>query len=672
MSVSEAVQPRRLGANDPCWCGSGLKYKRCHRNQDLAERVKRAEGLDAGEHRHLEHLCDWWRPPTNQPAALQQAFFRRLSQMRRDGAILLHIRNQAALARDEGLFEKALDEIEKAGVLAHFGGIDDPDPEQVALAQRVCDRLFGAGAVELVASGMRWKHSGETDFKRTPGGRIGYWGGAHKGLGPLLTQVIYDTKKREGIDASAPIWMSVALGELLLGLEEARSSIAEWVFPYREHGADMELFEFDQLVGSILDDWVRSDQPQRVLGAIAVGLWLRDDLADGFDTVAARHKFDDETRDVIEPFWDLAHEEAQARILEIADDDWATPEGAARIQTAAVSRHESDSAAETMAELEMPALERWEVDETKPRAVLPAATKAELAEVFGGVDAVHERFRQERDQIATNLAELSSQRNELEDHRATLRAKLAGLDEQEEQLGFAVAEVEDNLSGIDRLEIQELARAISQLMRGAGERLSALEEVYATTSASEGMTPETREARGLLMEYEQLRASGTLDAMPVLTRRVLNAQVASAQELLGKGNTGPEVQELCTLPVALGINSDSHGKVHLRLVFPRLLGLGESPLADELTEAVVQAARTAMFELGGDERCEVGFGRDLDPGLIELSADSEDGEPSEDLAQVALEVALEAEERLAASGIRFAIRILAADSLAALTGTADG
>jgi preprotein translocase subunit SecA len=21
---------RKLGANDPCWCGSGKKYKRCH------------------------------------------------------------------------------------------------------------------------------------------------------------------------------------------------------------------------------------------------------------------------------------------------------------------------------------------------------------------------------------------------------------------------------------------------------------------------------------------------------------------------------------------------------------------------------------------------------------------------------------------------------------------
>jgi hypothetical protein len=25
----------KLGRNDPCWCGSGIKYKRCHMREDL-------------------------------------------------------------------------------------------------------------------------------------------------------------------------------------------------------------------------------------------------------------------------------------------------------------------------------------------------------------------------------------------------------------------------------------------------------------------------------------------------------------------------------------------------------------------------------------------------------------------------------------------------------------
>ena len=26
----------RVGRNDPCWCGSGKKYKKCHLNQDAS------------------------------------------------------------------------------------------------------------------------------------------------------------------------------------------------------------------------------------------------------------------------------------------------------------------------------------------------------------------------------------------------------------------------------------------------------------------------------------------------------------------------------------------------------------------------------------------------------------------------------------------------------------
>ena len=26
---------QELGRNDPCWCGSGRKYKKCHRDEDV-------------------------------------------------------------------------------------------------------------------------------------------------------------------------------------------------------------------------------------------------------------------------------------------------------------------------------------------------------------------------------------------------------------------------------------------------------------------------------------------------------------------------------------------------------------------------------------------------------------------------------------------------------------
>jgi hypothetical protein len=36
--VSEVVVPPRLGRNEPCHCGSGIKYKRCCWEQDEALR----------------------------------------------------------------------------------------------------------------------------------------------------------------------------------------------------------------------------------------------------------------------------------------------------------------------------------------------------------------------------------------------------------------------------------------------------------------------------------------------------------------------------------------------------------------------------------------------------------------------------------------------------------
>jgi methionyl aminopeptidase len=32
---------RNLGRNEPCWCGSGKKYKKCHLEADLAASVER-------------------------------------------------------------------------------------------------------------------------------------------------------------------------------------------------------------------------------------------------------------------------------------------------------------------------------------------------------------------------------------------------------------------------------------------------------------------------------------------------------------------------------------------------------------------------------------------------------------------------------------------------------
>jgi uncharacterized protein YecA (UPF0149 family) len=31
---------RERGRNEPCWCGSGMKYKKCHLREDMHKRVE--------------------------------------------------------------------------------------------------------------------------------------------------------------------------------------------------------------------------------------------------------------------------------------------------------------------------------------------------------------------------------------------------------------------------------------------------------------------------------------------------------------------------------------------------------------------------------------------------------------------------------------------------------
>ena len=59
------VNQRQLGRNDPCWCGSGKKYKRCHLESDKKSFDNPGSGsnnpLSPGHRRMLGHgnYEDW-------------------------------------------------------------------------------------------------------------------------------------------------------------------------------------------------------------------------------------------------------------------------------------------------------------------------------------------------------------------------------------------------------------------------------------------------------------------------------------------------------------------------------------------------------------------------------------------------------------------------------------
>ena len=50
---------RPIGRNDPCPCGSGKKYKRCHLEEDLAKKVKRGDDGEIVENAASGNLLLW-------------------------------------------------------------------------------------------------------------------------------------------------------------------------------------------------------------------------------------------------------------------------------------------------------------------------------------------------------------------------------------------------------------------------------------------------------------------------------------------------------------------------------------------------------------------------------------------------------------------------------------
>src|SRR5437764_14833379 len=103
---------RRPGNNEPCWCGSGQKYKRCHRDvdrQQMVEEIK--EEVSSPRHGHLDATCDHFHPHHNTAAVTQDAFHHKLGLMRRESRTILHIGLQEHLGKDEKFFEAAMHNI---------------------------------------------------------------------------------------------------------------------------------------------------------------------------------------------------------------------------------------------------------------------------------------------------------------------------------------------------------------------------------------------------------------------------------------------------------------------------------------------------------------------------------------------------------------------------------
>ena len=159
------VEHRDLGRNDPCWCGSGRKYKVCHRNREtlplddraawlyqkagtyLADGPWRGHVLDVAE-RRAEH---WDQPgatylATQDPLVCDSVLFE-------GGAFEAFLTERGGLLPDDErllaeqwlLTERSVHEVETVNPGSGFTARDLRTGEQVEVRERTASRTIKAG-----------------------------------------------------------------------------------------------------------------------------------------------------------------------------------------------------------------------------------------------------------------------------------------------------------------------------------------------------------------------------------------------------------------------------------------------------------------------------------------------------------------------------------------------
>lgn len=111
--ASPGAPGRKLGRNERCWCGSGLKYKRCHLDEDAGDASGDPPGGRATMNQHLITLVN----------------------------LVEEVHGEASPAEQEWL-------LHQAGAAWNLSRtVDSPESLEVAIAQR-CAEVFPASAGE--------------------------------------------------------------------------------------------------------------------------------------------------------------------------------------------------------------------------------------------------------------------------------------------------------------------------------------------------------------------------------------------------------------------------------------------------------------------------------------------------------------------------------------------
>jgi hypothetical protein len=565
---------RRLGRNDPCWCGSGQKYKTCHLQDDdaktLALREQSRAAAEQEQEKHAGHRCASYQPQTHKiPAAGRADFVVAVRNLASAGqGAWLHIDGPADLGRDQPSVDAAIDFLRQHGVLPDFRL--DPSPPVVAATQELLDRMSGRGVFRVEPSGVRLRRYGRTEIVTGPkgGGFVAYLSGrgSLQGVVDLLLEAAAADARALGVAGGllAGVW---PIARVAREIVVNRLALPE---PLLERPTELVSALVNQIsrAADMLDHNGASAEAVRAQAALPYLVGLREAVSDpegqlegmGLEAEPVKILSVQLEEAADGPLW--LH-----RLADMAGEGWDTPDGYRAWLDAARSILEvrdvldelpqqaetpSAGSATDAAVVGLTTTERAAVAITTPRpdegALAPVGAAPQVAALplpapltaFSAIDLAAQEYATRRQAVHDRLAEILDRREELARRRLELETNLqdlvadeAGIDEQQ-------------ASATEELEAQAEAEAHSRheavmavLARGAVR----LDEAAAAWSQALLVSKEKRDdatlerAERTVLEYEDMEKRGLIDQLPTGIRAHVRQEVEEARislrEVLG-------------------------------------------------------------------------------------------------------------------------------------------
>jgi SEC-C motif len=589
-TIERPKDPRfRPQRNEPCYCGSGKKYKKCHLSEDQDKDRAELEANVAehpGPHAHPEHaLCKaYWPHSTGVPAHLRRDFNQVIRDMRSSGATLLHVFAPAALAKDEVNYQKSLQILADNGITVDFEA--DPKAKDLVAAQAYFDRIFGERVYRVLPSSASLRDYPHSSRRTSPDGRTQLCVPRKAGLAHYL----WTTKADEvGMPHQPALLNMAALGADLIGdLVNSCADLASMNELDDDDGwGGMRTLLHEVFVLSAgAGQSEREHAPPYPLSArLALGLaFPACQEPSGDSLLRALPISEGSTELLLSLAAELRNDTVAQDLVALVPTSWMTST-ALKAWYAAIPVHLREEAG-------LPVVID-ELDSAQPgsgliTSVSVVAAATELNEITSaplvGTETVMDIF-QPLDEIALSAQDATS------GLRDRIRGRLAAANELSAEIGAYRQQVVDKEAELRTLEsaIQSLDDEVDSLLEtDRHARVAALFRILShghealqdavlkwrehrdeRGRLARDLTPDQQDKAKLLSSYAETVRTGALDGLDATLRNVLEEQAQRARESLGP-DWDPRAETSVAhvvVPIALGL-SVSEGRIRVTAGFP--------------------------------------------------------------------------------------------------------